>query len=257
MGEVHLRNLQFGKKPFVGDERDFKFAAVAAGVEFPTIPNRFGHGHLYNDWMMFGNDQYGDCVFAGLAHQGMIATKLAHRPLTFTTSGVLADYGAVTGFHPDDPNSDQGTFVRDAFSFWRNTGVQSASGARHKIGAYVSIDPKNWDELMQAAYIFSSAGIGWAVPETIWEQWDNGDPFDVVDENAKIIGGHYTVVTGRAGRSTGGMITWGRRKSFTRDFYETYNDETWVAVFENELRNGKTERGFDLTQLNEMLSSLR
>jgi hypothetical protein len=42
----------------------------------------------------------------------------------------------------------------------------------------------------------------------------------------------------------------------TRPFYEMYNDETWAIVFPEELRDGKTERGLDLTALNAALQAL-
>jgi hypothetical protein len=255
--EVPERNLKFGKRPFVGDDRDFKLSVLEAASPLPIPPRRFGHGQMYhNQWGILGNDHYGDCVFAGFAHQAMISSKLGGKAQSFTTSGVLADYGAVTGFHPDDPSTDNGTNVREGLNFWRRVGIQTAGGARHKIGAFVSIPPQDWDALQACAYVFSSVGIGWQVPETIWDQWDHGEAFDVVDENARIEGGHYTIVPGRSGLSMGGMITWGRRKGFTRDFYETYNDESWAIVFPDELKKGKNERGYDLSQLNEMLSSL-
>ena len=183
--------LKFGKQPALHKAKDFHFADVIAGIDLPPAPNRFGHGTLYGDWFMLGNDLYGDCVFAGFAHQAMVTTKLdnpAH-PAKFTTTDVLKDYSAVTGFDPANPDTDQGTIVSEGLAYWRNEGIHKSSG-RHKIGAYISIDPKNWDELMQAAYIFSGVGIGWNVPETIWDQWDHGTPFDVVDEGASIIGGH-------------------------------------------------------------------
>jgi hypothetical protein len=42
----------------------------------------------------------------------------------------------------------------------------------------------------------------------------------------------------------------------TREFYETYNDESWAMIYPEELRAGKTERGIDLTQLNALLQTL-
>jgi hypothetical protein len=187
---------------------------------------------MYHDkWGMLGNDKVGDCVQAGFAHQAMISSKLGGDSEEFTEEDVIKVYGEITGYNPADPNTDQGTSVRQALSYWRKTGILTADGERHQIGAYIQILPKDWEQLMSAAYTFSSVGIGWNVPTTIWDQWDNREPFDVVDENAKIEGGHYTLVTGRTGMTIGGMVTWGARKSFTKDFYEMYNDETWAILF--------------------------
>lgn len=251
------QKLYLGKKPFESKDTDFILRSAFPGVELPLAPKRFGHGFMYrNEWGMLGNDKAGDCVEAGFAHQAMISSKLGGAKEAFTEEDVLTVYTEITGYNPDDPNTDQGTMVRDALSYWRKTGILTSDGGRHQIGAYIQINPKDWELLMSTAYVFSSVGIGWQVPETIWDQWDNHEPFDVVDENANIEGGHYTVVTGRTGMSIGGMVTWGKRKSFTKDFYEHYNDETWAIVFPDEIKKGKNERGFDLEQLHEMLHSL-
>ena len=248
-------DFKLGKKPFVADSRDFKFAEVAAGLTLPTPPSRFGHGTLYRDWGMLGNDQYGDCVWAGAAHETMLTNRLAGRTVTFDASHVLDDYTAVTGFNPQDPNTDQGTNVRAALGYRRATGLADAAGGRHQIGAYVAISPKDFDELMQAVYVFSAVGIGFEFPNTAMDQFNNGEVWDVVD-GAQIEGGHYVPVMGRSSRNIAGVVTWGKRQGMTRDFYATYNDEAWAIIYPEELRNGKTERGFDLTQLQQALASL-
>lgn len=247
--------MKLGKKPFVADERDISFSAVLETVALPTPPVRFGHGTLFSNWGMLGNDQYGDCVFAGGAHEVMLTNKLAGRVVLFDDKHVLADYGAVTGFTPDNPDSDQGTDVRVALGYRRRTGLADSKGARHKIGAYVSIQPRNWDELMQAVYVFSAVGIGFEFPASAMTQFNRGLPWDVVP-GSPIEGGHYVPVVGRSSRSTAGVVTWGRRQGMTRAFYETYNDEAWAIVFPEELRNGVTERGMDLSQLQHALAAL-
>lgn len=253
-----MTELMLGKKPFVENPKDFQLFDAMAGVELPDAPARFGHGLMYSKvgWEMLGNDKAGNCVFAGFDHQAMISSKLGGAEKDFSEETAISDYSAVTGYDPKDPSTDQGTYVREGLDYWRKTGISTVPGEKHQIGAFIGIDAGDWELLMSCAYVFSSVGIGWEVPETIWEQWDNHEPFDVVDEGAKIIGGHYTAVTGRCGRSIGGMITWGERKSFTRDFYEAYNDEAWAIVFPDELKKGKNERGYDISQLNEMLNAL-
>ena len=45
---------------------------------------------------------------------------------------------------------------------------------------------------------------------------------------------------------------------FTKTFYEQYNDEAWVYVTKEELRNDGTGlHGFDIQKLNSFLSALR
>jgi len=247
--------MKLGKLPARPDPRDIKFSAISAGLTLPTAPARFGHGTIYKDWKMLGNDRYGDCVFAGGAHETMLSGKLSGVSVVFTDAAVLSDYSAVTGFDPEDPSTDQGAYVADALRYRRRTGMVDGKEKRHKIGAYVSIDPKNWELLMTCVYVFSAVGIGFEFPASAMDQYNAGETWDVV-EGSSIEGGHYVPVMGRSSRSVGGCVTWGKRQGFSKAFYQAYNDESWAIVYPEELRAGKTERGMDLTQLNAALKSL-
>lgn len=251
-----LPAMKLGKRPFVPDDRDFRAAALfEAAPPLPTPPDRFGHGLAFRDWGMLGNDRYGDCVFAGGGHETMLTTKLGGHPAKFTDAGVLSDYSAVTGFDPADPSTDQGAYPRDAAKYRKATGLVDADGRRHKIAAYVSINPNDFDELVQAVYVFTAVGIGFEFPDSAMDQFNHGLPWDVV-EGAKIEGGHYVPVVGRNARSTLGVVSWGRRVGMTRAFYEKYADEAWAYIFPDELRAGHTSRGFSLAQLEAWLQAL-
>lgn len=260
-------SLKLGKKPFVPDERDITFQAIAdeAGITIPTAPPRFGHGLDFSDWLMLGNGPdnsvepgfrgAGCCVLSDAGHQTMLTNKLGGHPITITGKEVIQAYSDITGYVIGDDTTDNGTWIRDALQWRRNVGIADVTGKRHKIGAYVSISAKNWEELMSATWVFTSISIGFAVPDTIWDQFDNHEPWDVVDPNAPIIGGHDVPIMGRSSIGVGGCISWARRVGMTRAFYETYNDETWAIVFPEELKNGKTEHGYDLTGLNNLLKA--
>lgn len=253
-----IPRLPTGKRPFVASDRDFRFKTLLAAQPeaLAPPPNRFGHGLLFPDWLMLGNDKVGDCVPAGLAHQTMLATRLGLGvPAKFTEDSVISWYSDLTGYVPGDETTDEGTEPRAALAAARKVGVPDAAGGRHKIGAFVSIDFSDWDEMMLATYYFSSVGIGTAIPESVWEQFDQHQPWDVVD-GSSIDGYHYVPLLGRNARSTAGVVSWGRRCGVTRDFAETYFDEAWAIVFPEELRNGKNERGLDLAALNDLLASL-
>lgn len=249
--------MKLGKKPFVDNGKDFKLSSYAV-VPLPKVPVRFGHGSIFADWGMLGNDLYGDCVFAGADHETMLFNKLgvAKKKLPFTAVNALSDYSAVTGFDPNEPGSDNGTEVRQALSYRRKTGVVDAKGNRHKIGAYVSIDPKNWLELMQATYTFGAVGIGFEFPESAMGQFNNGQIWDVVP-GSPIEGGHYTPVVGSMSSSKKGtLVTWGKRQEFTRAFYEAYNDESWVFLSPEILNSAGTFRGLDISALAVDLAAL-
>src|SRR5580765_9010090 len=102
-----MSDLKLGKMPAAPRPTDFRFAELGATIQLPTVPSRFGHGSAYPDWKMFGNDQYGDCVWAGAAHEHMLFNKVVHgKDVLFDDDCVLADYAAVTGFDAGDPSTD-------------------------------------------------------------------------------------------------------------------------------------------------------
>jgi hypothetical protein len=255
-----MPELKLGKQPAAPRPTDFKFADFAAGVTLPPAPSRFGHGNAYPDWNMFGNDQYGDCVWAGAAHEHMLFNKVVHHvDVAFDDACVLGDYAAVTGFDPSDPSTDNGTSVHDALSYRRKTGIVDANGVRHKIGAYVALDPKNWEHLEQAAYIFGAVGIGFEFPETAMDQFHAGEPWDYVPGSPPPKDGHYVPVVGSLhAQDRATAITWGKRQVFTVAFYEQYNDEAWVYITPEELHgDGTGLHGFDTEKLNSYLAALR
>jgi hypothetical protein len=251
--------MKLGKLPPKEDHRNLKFANYFDTTVLPTPTKVFGFGGLYVNWGMLGNDEYGDCVFAGAAHETMMWNKLrGGSDVPMSTENTLRDYSDVTGFNVHDPSSDQGTYVLDAMQYRKNLGVRDAAGDRHKVAAYLSIDPKDWTQLIAAAYIFGAVGIGFEVPSSIWDQWDNGEYWDLVSEDSPIEGGHYVPVVGSrnsAARVT--IVTWGRRWQMTKKFYQAYNDESWVLLSEEQIRaDGKGIHGLNLDQLRADLAAL-
>lgn len=248
---------KLGKLPPREDPRTLRLSKYVTALPEPT--HIFGFGTLYSDWGALGNDQYGDCVFAGAAHETMMWNKLrGGKDVPMSAKQTLLDYSEVTGFDPADPSTDQGAYVIDAMQYRKAKGVRDAKGTRHTIAAYLSIDPKDFPLMVQAAYVFGAVGIGFEVPETIWDQWDNGEYWDVVDENAAIVGGHYVPVVGsRNSTARVTILTWGRRWQMTKRFYEAMNDEAWVMLSEEQIRaDGEGIHGLDLEQLRADLAAL-
>jgi hypothetical protein len=254
-----VANFKLGKAPAAPRPTDFKFSEFASSIALPSVPSRFGHGSAYSDWKMLGNDRYGDCVWAGAAHEHMLINKVVHHTdVPFDDNSVLGDYSAATGFDPNDPSTDNGTDVHLALSYRRKTGIADSNGQRHTIGAYVALDPKSWDHLEQATYIFGAVGIGIQFPSSAMDQFNAGEPWDVV-AGSQIEGGHYVPTVGSvASADQVTVLTWGKHQAMTKAFYEEYNDEAWVYITNEELRSdGKGLHGFDVGKLNSYLSALR
>jgi hypothetical protein len=246
--------VKLGKQPAVEDKRDLRFAAYLT-PKLPTPPRSFGHETLIptDGWGVLGNDRYGDCVFAGAAHETMLWNRAAGATVPFTPAGVLGDYGAVTGFDPRTGANDNGTVVRDALNYRRTTGIRDANGARHKIGAYVALEPGNWAHLTAALYLFGAVGIGIQFPASAMDQFDAGKNWSVV-RGASIEGGHYIPLVGRRGVTR--LVTWGRCIGMTKAFYLKYCDEAYAILSPEMLTAGKSLEGFDLATLQADLNAL-
>lgn len=255
-----MNTPKLGRAPYTHDNRDLRFAAYRTSA-LPTPPYYWGYDNIYpkNGWGMLGNDEYGDCVWAGAAHEHMLENLVAQHPVTFTTAGVLSDYSAVTGFSPDDPNSDQGTNVRDALNYRRKTGIVDSAGHRHKIGAFLALDVdriKNGDfkEMDEAAYLFGAVGLGISVPESAMTQFDEGHMWTYVPGSPDE-GGHYVPLTAK--RKHLEIVTWARVVPCSQAFLEHVVDEAWAIVSPDFLdAAGDSPEGFNLAQLNADLAEI-
>jgi hypothetical protein len=247
--------MKLGKKPYVQSKKDLLYRNYR-GTNLPPIPASFGHQNLVSNWGMLGNDTVGDCVIAGADHAIMLWTaEGTGAPVAFTTANALADYSAITGYNPNDPNSNQGTDIRTALQYQQTTGMINAPGKRHKIGAFLALDQTNFNEVLEALYLFSVVKIGIMLPESAQQQFANGQPWTVV-AGSPIEGGHDVELTGFDGTWLK-LVTWGVGWEMSVEFFKAYCDEAWVALSE-EFLNGKgvSPEGFDLTQLQADLTAI-
>jgi hypothetical protein len=244
--------FKLGKKParpWAAPGGKFRLGAyLTAAPALPATPLVFGHQNLITEWGMLANDRYGDCVWAGAAHETMLYNKEAGGTVAFTDANVLADYAAVTGFNPGDLATDQGTDVQDAAAYRRKTGIVDSAGKRHTIAAYLALDPGNLSHLLTAAYLFSAAGIGLSLPASAFDQAKKAEPWEVVPGSPNE-GGHYVPLIGRL---AGGMlvcVSWGGQQLLTESFFQTFCDEAVAYVSKEDLVNQKSPDGFAYADL--------
>jgi hypothetical protein len=252
--------LKLGKRPARPGAVSLKFADVFNIATLPVPPLVFGHESFIpgNSWGMLANDRWGDCVFAGAAHETMTFTaEGSDHPAIFTSAGVLSDYSAVTGFDPSNPASDQGTDVQAAAAYRQKMGVIDANGVRHKIDAYADIAVGNLDQLATAIYIFGAAGVGVALPSSAEDQFNQSRPWSIVSGDTNV-GGHYVPFVGRnsAGNFIG--VTWGRLQAAEPDWLKEYMDEG-ICYLSVEILKATTKlspEGYNLDALTQYLKEV-
>lgn len=248
-------HYKLGKKPARPDAVKLKLVDYET-PQLPTAPAVLKHYTSIgpDNWQMLGNDRVGDCFFAGSAHEHILAGIESGQKITFTTTDVLNDYSAATGYNSSNPDSDQGTDMQEGASYRRKTGLVDAHGNRHKVAAYVAIRKGNLSQLKTATFLFGAVGIGIEFPKSAMSQFNANKPWSVVS-SSEIEGGHYIPVVGYDATYIY-VVTWGRLQRMTHGFFARYCDEAIAYLAPDFFHEGVTIDGFNLSQLQADLASL-
>jgi hypothetical protein len=248
--------MKLGKLPARPDAVKLKLSTYLKTASLPTPPATFGHDHLVKSWPMLANDQLGDCVIAGGLHESQLWNASAHKTIRVDDHAAIRNYSAITGYDPADPNTDQGTDMQVAASYRRKTGLVDADGKRHKVAAYVALNPGDVDQLYAAMYLFGAVGIGIEFPAYAMDQFNARQSWHVQRVNAAIEGGHYIPGVARASVGLVTVVTWGRAISMTEGFYARYCDEGVAYLSTEMLTNGVSIDGFKLAALQDDLAQV-
>lgn len=251
---------KLGKAPARPRPKDITLdRVVEAGVTLKAAPVGFGHYKVIPaaGWGMLGNDAHGDCVEAGACHETEMVNLMNGKQAPFTDQIALGLYSAIAGFNPADPASDQGTDVHAALDYRRNTGVTDANGAVHKIGAYVSLEPGSWAQMLEALYAFDFVAIGFAFPDYAMDEFNAGKTWQYRPGQPAPTEGHYVPVVGRPHAWTIDVVTWGQIQRMGRKFFERFCDEAYGVLTPETLSGaGRTPEGLDLQGLQSILAAL-
>ena len=214
--------MKLGKKPARRDPRTLRLAAYSTGSLTPPAAAHWGNGLPF---ATLANDQYGDCVEAGYAHQAQIWCDRAGHPFTPTDTETLGTYTAITGFSPDDPATDQGTDMLTACGYWKTAGL-----AGHKVTAYLSVNPRETALAKEAVAFYGGLYVGLALPLSAQAQvgrtWTVGTGADAA---AGSWGGHCVPICGYD-QNVLWCVTWGAIQGLTWQFLETYADEAFALL---------------------------
>lgn len=252
-----MQQLKLGRKPSPKGAVKFRLTDFILDYsKLPTPPRYFGHENLIpkDKWEMLGNDYCGDCVFAGGDHETMVWNAMAGRYVTFTTPNAVSDYSAVTGYVDHVDSTDYGTSMVAAADYRRKIGLVDSNGNRHKIAAYLSVDPKDIRLHYIALYLFGAVGIGFNFPASAMKQFNEGRTWSYV-KGSPLEGGHYVPLVAK--RRTLEVVTWGRLQGMTVEFFKAYNDESLVYLSEEMLVERKSPEGFDYDKLTYFLNLLK
>lgn len=220
----------------------FSNYANATSIAYPPV-------HAWErkiNWGMLGNDKLGDCTIAATLHliMGWQAVANSGTPVAFTNQDAINLYSAITGYNPNDPNSDQGANETDVLNYWKATGVKG-----HKIAGYVSLDVSNIEMIKAAIYLFGGVYIGFNVPAYIMDVPNGGSWSQKPGVDTTIEGGHAIYLPGY-GHDGATLVSWGTTYTFDWDFWTAYVDEAYAIVSTDWIeKSGKSPSGVDVTGL--------
>lgn len=224
----------------------------------PTPPASVDWHSQIADWPMYGNSDWGDCVEAEIGHHEEVLTRYGSGALVeVTDSDVLNVYSAITGFDPNagPPGSnptDQGTNIQDSLGYWRTTGI-----AGHRIDAFASVKVADVTmiEVKTALALFGPLSIGINLPASAMDQFNAGQPWDVVS-GSQIEGGHCVALVGYDADYLY-VVTWGAVQKMTLGFWAAYVEEAWTPLSREWVNSaGVDPQGVDLAALGEQFTEL-
>lgn len=252
-----LSKMALGRKWAPTDHRNLQLSKYIQAL--PPPPVSAGYIGKVKTWPMMLNDELGDCTVAAAGHMVEQWTTYADNPVIIPDSAILAAYGAVGGYNPNDPSTDQGAVMADVLRYWRKTGIGD-----HKVVAYVSVNPRHHMEVKSAIELFGNCYVGIGLPITAQDPIvDTGgyplwsvkkDPSDPSGNGQPWSwGGHCVPLVGYGENAKGAgtrLITWGQIYDMSWGFFDLYCDEAWAVVSQDWIDTaGKSVSGFDLTTL--------
>ncbi len=213
----HMRSVKLGD--FIGEA-------------LPEPPRDVDHLSPMTSIPMLGNDRYGDCVIAGIAHYAQSVSATMGRERIYTEDQVLDVYSAVTGFDRNDPSTDLGTNMYQAMTWWLKNGFYGV-----EIEGFASVDAHDWKKLQQAMWLMGGCLFGVDLPLVAQRQDVWRLEMGVGDDQVQVggWGGHCVAAHRRRfsemGRPIVTVSTWGAAKDVTSSFVDCgYVEEAFCPL---------------------------
>lgn len=190
-------------------------------------------------WGMLGNDQYGDCVFAENGHIAGQQTALGEgTEIIVTTQQVLDEYSRVTGFNPNDPNTDNGATVQDGLGDLRTNGIAGV-----QITTFAQLDTTNMTEVKTAVFNFGMVDVGCMIYQSDMDRFNAGQGWVGTGATGNPLGGHCIGLVGYDANNLY-FVTWGKIQKATYAWWNSRVQEAWAIISSDwaDEGNGKTPR---------------
>lgn len=257
--------FKFGRLPRKRNPAVPHFSALTAGAKLPSPPASVDYtAGMPANLGLFGNDSLGDCTCAAIMHAIQVWTFNAQGKMEIDPDqDAVLLYEQACGYNPSAPAqdgqnpTDQGGDEQSVLTFVMLSGAPVGQDgiSRHRIAAFVEIDPRNPDDVKLAIATGGLVYLGFEVPDYMPEA--AGSTWDVQPgPNANIVGGHAVIA---AGYDANGLdiISWGAKYRMTWAFWSEFVDEAYLLADQSWIEStGKSPAGLSLADLETQMQAL-
>jgi hypothetical protein len=232
---------RFGKHPPKHDYRTLRFKDYVSSVapppaSFDVLAQVYQQLKINDPKTLFpmdGNDQYGDCTIAALAHAITTWCGMTGSKKIMAQSEVTKLYFHLTG------GNDTGMNELDVLNYWRKNAVD-----KEKILSFAKIDPKNHTNVQNGIHLFGGVYLGFQVQENCEQDFEAGKPWT---PGTLTNDGHavYAVAYDATGVT---VLTWGNVQKATWAWWDECVDECYAILPQEAAKTGFAP-GFDFAQL--------
>ena len=209
---------------------------------------------------VYHNDTLGDCTIAAVYHALQVWSGTAETLDFEPQDNAILLYEQACGYVPGNPSTDNGGIEQNVLQYIMNTGAPMGPNGehRHRIAAYVEVDPRNQDDIKQTIWECGVCYIGFNVPQFLMDKYTIPDSiWTPQTTDNQIIGGHAVVL---AGYDTFGaqVISWGSRYRMSWGFFSQYVDEAYALADRDWIEStGRSPAGLTLAELETAMKSLK
>ena len=193
---------------------------------------------------MDGNDKYGDCTIAGVAHLIQAWNTLYKKNLSVPSEKqVVAEFLKLNG-----GQADVGLSEADVLSLWHTSGLFG-----ERIAAYAPVSDRDLLGMHQAIADYGGCYLGIQCPASAQQQFLKKEPWTY--EPGSPVEGHCIVGLGYNDKYVE-CATWGGIAKVTYPFLAHYLEEVWVIISQQLVEAKQDNLGIDLKALQEDLKKV-
>lgn len=227
---IHLHpEFKLGKQDYKEDGRTLQLEEfVNTDIQVP-VSYDFDKKRAKFPLRMWGNDDYGNCVFAMQANQLLRVERVeTRRTVNLFDEDVINRYKLLTGCQQPDDENDRGYVMLDA-----NVDLRAGwtlNGKTYQIAAFGEV-PINHQILRTCCYLFNGLQLGFDLPLTARQDTRNGAWVTTEGSGSepRSWGGH-AVYCKRFDIDNLYVLSWGREIRVSNAFIDKYCDEAWAII---------------------------